>query len=214
MAQNSLLNEREEATALRHMKNQPASAEKLKALLDKVTVRAAQAASKDDKVTKRLEGRRSRVLGTDLAAPGEDQKADEPDETKRHGIRSARVGIYDYDRDVLVLATVDLRDASVAHVAELKGVQPPITPEELEEAKQLVLSDPAFQHLKRRTAMETTAFPSRTASVPTHPAQGHRTFDLFFWTGGKQPKRVGEAIVDLSAGRVYPWTEERPEGAA
>lgn len=214
MAQNSLLSEREEATALRHMKNQPASAEQLKALLDKVTARAAQAASKDDKVMKRLEGHRSRVLGAELAAPGEDQKEEEPDEAKRHGIRSARVGTYDYDRDVLVLATVDLRDGSVTHVAELKGVQPPITPEELEEAKQLVLSDPAFQHLKRRTALEATGFPSRAASDPSHPAYGHRAFEIFLWTGGKQPKRVGEAVVDLSAGRVHPWAEQGPNGAA
>lgn len=212
MAQSNLLSERDEARALRMMQNQPASAVDLQALLAKVAARAVQAVAKDPKVTKRLEGARSRVVGSDLSVSGTDLKGEKPAAGKKTASPVAEVGIYDYDRNVLVVTTVDLRRGTVAGIEERSGIQPLLTAEELAEAKQIVLSDPKFQSLKKRSGLEVVAFPARAAFDPSHPAYGHRCFSLYFWTSGRQPKRVAEAVVDLSAQQLYPWSEAGSAG--
>jgi len=189
------------------MQNQPASAGHLRVLLDTVAARAVKAASKDAKVTKRLEGTRFRVIGSDLSLAGTSIKGEKPSAGKKPASGSAEVGIYDYDHNVLVVATVDLGSGAVAEIEERPGVQPPLTPDELEEAKQLVLSDSRFQSLKKRSGLEVIAFPARAAFDPSHPAFGHRCFSVYLWTSGRQPKRVGEAVVDMSTRQLHPWSE-------
>lgn len=215
MAQSALLSERDEARALKQMQNQPSSAGQLQALLERTAAKTVQMVSKDPKVKRRLEGSRFRVVGSDLGVAMTGLKEDKPKDEKRAAAKEAasglaEVGIYDYDRNVLVVATVDLRGGAVVDVSERTGVQPPLTPEELEEARQLVLSDEGFRSLKKRSGLEVIAFPARAAFNQSHPAYGHRAFSVYFWTSGKRPQRVAEAVVDLSARRVYPWSEGNP----
>jgi len=209
MAKSDPLSERGKAKILRHLQNQPASLGDLQSSLGEVAERAVQTASTDPKVVKRLEGSRFRVMGSDLSVTGADIKGEKPAPGEA-ALSVAEVGIYDYDRNVLLVATVDLGSGTVAGIEERAGVQPPLTSDELEEAKDLLLAEARFRSLKKRSRLEVIAFPSRAAFDPSHPAFGHRCFSVYLWTGGKRPTRVGEAVLDMSTRKLYPWTEASP----
>jgi hypothetical protein len=199
--QRNLLNEQEEANLLRLAQQQPESAGEFGALLQTLVSRAVEAALGDRRVAERLDGVRHRVVGGEprVEKPSEDGREAEG--------RLIEVGVYDYDRDVLVVPIVDLRSGSVVGIEERAGPQPPLTPEELEEARGIVSSDPQLERLGRDEGLQVAAFPVQFLREDD-PALGHRYFTLYFWTSGDQPERVGAAKVDLSAQQLVPLDED------
>ena len=200
MAQGSLLSEQEEANLLRLAEQQPESASEFQLLLEVLASRAVEAALRDPQVAARLEGIRHRVVGAEprLAKPREEGGEVE---------RLMEVGVYDYDGDVLVVPIVNMRLGSVIGIEERAGRQPPLTPEEVEEAKGIVSADPQHERLGRDEGLEIAAFPAQFLRE-NHPALGHRFFTLYFWTTGDRPERVGAVNVDLSTRQVVPLEEE------
>jgi hypothetical protein len=200
MEQGSLLSEQEEANLLRLAEQQPESAGELRDLLELLASRAVQAALRDSRVVARLDGVRHRVVG---AEPRVEKPSEEAGEIER----LMEVGIYDYDRDVLVVPILHLRSGSVIGIEERAGRQPPLTSEEVEEARGIVSSDPQHERLGRDEGLQTAAFPAQFVRE-NDPALGHRLFTLYFWTTGDPPERVGAVKVDLSARQVVPLDEE------
>lgn len=212
MAQAKLLTESEESrlTVLAH--GQPKSAKALQALIEKIKTRAVRAALDDPQVSKRLKGKRSRVVGADL-------REEKPKDGEKIAPRLAQIGIYDYDDNVLIVPIVDLRAGVIVAIEERRGYHPSLAAEEIQEAKDIALANRAFQPLKRYSELEVVAFPARAASIESHPGFGHRCVTLYFWTGGKQPERVSQAVVDLSTQKVVPGDAEgepfvEPQGLA
>ena len=173
----------------------PESAQALQKLIEKVRVRTIPAVLKDPKVAARLEGIRFQVVGADL-------RQEKPSEGRNATALFGEIGIYDYEHNVLVVPVVDLRKGVVVSIEERRGLQPSLTLEEVAEAKKIVLSDPRFRSLKKHSDLEVVAFPARATSIESNPCYGHRCFALYFWVGGKQPRKVAEAIVDLSTQRL------------
>ncbi len=203
MEQRTFLSEREELRALWLAQHQPKSAQALQELFAKVEARAAEVVLKDPKVAERLKGVRFRVVGSGL-------RDEKPAAEKKSARRLGEGGIYDYDRNVLVVPIVDLRKGVVVGLEERSGLQPPLATEEVEQAKKIVLSDPRFQSLKKRSGLQVVAFPARAAFSESHPYYGHRCFTLYFWSGGKQPKKAAEAVVDLSTQQLLPADASDP----
>lgn len=200
MAPRRLLSEREELRETQLMQGQPKSTRGLQQLLDKIKARIVQAALKSPKVAERLEHARYRVLGVDLTQ----QK---PSEDEPTASRLAEVGIYDYDRNALVVPVVNLRSGQVVAVEERKGIQPPLTPEEFEEAQRIALAGAQLRNLANRRDLEVVAHPTQRTPAglnESHPAFNHRCFTIYFWSSGEQPAMVAEAIVDLSTRQVVP----------
>jgi hypothetical protein len=194
-----LVSEREGRRALGLAARQPESAGQLAELATKLGERVASAALADAKVKRRLRDTRFTLIGADYAEEKPTGRAREPK-------RVAEVGFYDYDRDVLVVAVVDPRSGVAMRIEEREGVQPPPGAEEIERAKELVLAATQFEHLRRRRRLEVVAFNAR---APQDGGQdNHRRLHLYFWSGGRRPQLVGDAVVDLSAEEVVPATPE------
>jgi len=191
----------EEKRGLTLARDQPRSAKALLKLQKSIQTRAVEAVLADPLLADRLKGTRYRILGGDL-------RAEKTADGKPDSRRLAEGGIYDYGRNVLIVPIVDLRRGTLINVEERVGFQPPITEDEFEEAKRLVWGDQKFRALRKRSGVEAVAFVSKATSDPNHPAYGHRCFTLYFWTGGRQPKRVAEATVDLSTQKIVPGVEE------
>ena len=171
--------------------------------------RAVAAARADRRVEQRLQGRRSRLVGVDFVYEKVSDEGAPPEEARAP--ERAEVGIYDYERDALVVAVVDPATDSVLRVGERRGVQPPMTEEELDEARRLLFGSRQFHlaipQLPANTSeadVELVAFPARAAFSVEHPWYGHRCFTLYLWTRGPNARMVGEAVVDLSAQAVLP----------
>lgn len=145
---------------------------------------------------------RQRVRGTHHAVVGASLRLVRPGPRGQLPRRIAEVGIYDYDRNVLVVHVVDLRRGRLVETEEHRGIQPPITDAELEEARRLVVAHDRYRNLGRTGKLAINAFQARVSFLPDHPAHGHRVFTLVFWSAGKNPKRLGSAVVDLSDRRV------------
>src|SRR5215210_7394163 len=192
MAQARLLTESEESRLTELEQGQPESAEALQELIEEIKTKTVRAALDDPQVAERLEGKRSRVVGTDF-------REEKPRDGERVGTRLAEVGIYDYDDNVLIVPIIDLRNGVVAAIEERRGYHPSLAAEEIEEAKNIALADREFQSLTEYSELEVVAFPARAAVTESHPGFGHRCVTLYFWTGGEQPERVSQAVVDLSA---------------
>lgn len=212
MAQAKLLTEREESRLTVLAQGQPKSAKALQALIEKIKTRTVRAALDDPQVAKRLKGKRSRVVGTDF-------REEKPRDGEKIALRLAEVGIYDYDDNVLIVPIIDLRQGVVAAIEERRGYHPSLAAEEIEEAKNIALAHREFQSLKKYSELEVVAFPARAAATESHPGFGHRCVTLYFWTGGKQSKRVSQAVVDLSTQKVVPGDAEgepfvEPQGLA
>jgi hypothetical protein len=212
MAQDRLLTESEEARLTDLQQGQPESAAALQALIEEIKTRTVRAALDDPQVAERRAGKRSRVVGTDL-------RKEKPRDGGSIEPRLAEVGIYDYDDNVLIVSIIDLREGVVVAVEERRGYQPSIAAEEIEEAKNIALAHPEFQSLKEYSDLEVVAFPARAAVTESHPGFGHRCATLYFWSGGDQPERVSQAVVDLSTQEVVPGDAEgepfvEPQGLA
>jgi hypothetical protein len=195
-----LIGEREERRALGLAGRQPDSARKLAELAVRLRERLVAAALADRKIGLRLAKTRYRLIGVDYA----EEKPASP--RAREPTRLAEIGFYDYDRDVLVVAVMNLRSGRVVRIDEREGLQPPPSEEEVEHATELALSDPKLEGLRRRRALEVVAF---TGRAPHEDGRdNHRRVHLYFWSGRRRPKQVGDAVVDLSAERVVPATPE------
>lgn len=199
MAERELISEREERRALALAGRQPESAGKLAELLSDLRGRVIAAALADRKVQRRLADTRHRAVGADYAEEKPTGRAREPK-------RVAEVGIYDYTHDVLVVAVVDPRSGRVVRLEEREGLQPAPSPDEIERARKLALDDPSLERLRRRRGLQVVAFTGRAPQE--EPRDNHRRVHLYFWSGGRSPEPVGDAVVDLSAERVVPATPE------
>src|SRR5262245_34457071 len=110
------LNEREEALEQRLLAAQPESSGELTEFLERLEARVTEAVMTDERVRERLRGVRHETLAVDY-------RADKPEEG-RPASRAAEVGIYDYDRDVLVVAAFDLYEGAVFEIFERPGAPP------------------------------------------------------------------------------------------
>lgn len=189
---NPLLTPSERSRLLQLVQDQPGATAAFMDLLDTIKGRIVQAALGDPRVRTRLGEARHGVVDVDFR-----EEAD-----KARGaltiVRLAEVLIYDYDRNQLLVAVVDVRTGAVEDIEERPGIQPRAIPPEVDQARALVLSHDRFADLRSVPGLEVAAFPARVAFNTTHPRGGHRCFRLYFWTSGEASRRVGEAAVDLS----------------
>lgn len=195
----ALLSRRDEAHVLRLLRSQPESAGELTAFLERLSQQVVQVALADARVAERLAGVRSRVVTADYR----EDKLPDSDEVPR----LAEVGVYDYTHDVLVVAVVDLRTGGVVELVERAGSAPPITPEELEEAREIAAATTAGQALAG-AGVRVVAFPTPSYAFQARPdALRHRGCLLY----GEGPDgEVAGVVVDLTAGQVVP-NEQLPE---
>lgn len=197
----AILSRQEEAQALRLAHAQPESAAELGQLAEKLKQRAVDIALEDGKVRGRLKKGRNRVLAVDYR--------EEKDEQGRL-IRLGDVCIYDYDQNILVVASVDSRTGRVIEIRERPGAAPPITDEEREEAIRIALDADPKAKAMRSAAAGTVAFPSPSYAFDAEPdRKGHRGCTLFF-RAGRGGRDVEAITVDLSSGEVVPQ-ERLPE---
>jgi len=201
MAEAKILTESEASRLTVLAQGQPKSAKALQVLIEKIKTRTIRAALADSQVAKRLQGKRSRVVGTDF-------RVEKPEDGQKIALPLAEVGIYDYDDNVLIVPIIDLRKGVLVAIEERRGYHPSLTTEEIEEAKNIALTHPEFQSLKKYSELEVVAFPARAAVIESHPGFGHRCVTLYFWTGGTEPKRVSQTVVDLSTQTVIPGDAE------
>jgi hypothetical protein len=191
----ALLSRREAAHALRLARSQPESLAELSELTSRLKTRATEIALADGRVRERLDGIRHRVLAVDYR---EEKGAD------GELIRLGDVAIYDYDRDALVIVSVDGQTGEVADVREATG-SPPITDEERAEAIRLAAGASGAARTVVRKRAEAVAFPTPTYAFDAEPERkGHRGCTLYVRAGRGG---VAALTVDLSAREVVP--EER-----
>jgi hypothetical protein len=191
----ALLSRREEVRALRLARSQPESLPELNELTAQLKSRATGIALADRRVRERLDGVRHRVLAVDYR---EEKDAD------GELIRFGDVAIYDYDRDALIVASVDGRSGEVADVREATG-SPPITEDEIQEAVRLAAGVPGAARTVARKRAEIVAFPTPSYAFDAEPdRKGHRGCTLYVRAGRGG---VAALTVDLSAREVVP--EER-----
>jgi Cu2+-containing amine oxidase len=203
MPQQPLLSPVEESK-VRRLAQEPKQARSLTKLLEAIERRAIEAALRSKQVSDRLKGTRHEVVAIDLPAfepsPAAKRAAGEGKQTSP----MAEIGVYDYDRNVLVVPIVDLRSGTVRTIDERRGLQPALTARELAEAKRIVFADRRNRALRQNAGLQVTSFPVRAAFLEGHANYGHRCFVFYFWTGGKRPRKVGQAVVDLSTGQLVP----------
>jgi hypothetical protein len=182
-----LVTRRDEARALKLARSQPASSGELTAFLDEIGSRLVEFAQAEPRVQERLGKVRNRVLTVDY-------REDKPDEGNRP-IRLGEVGFYDYDNDVLVVAVVDPFEASLVGLEE-RNVSPPITPEELAEARKLLAKVQKLDAAVGRRRKGIAAFPTPSyAFLEESGRQGHRGCIVYVESEG----RILHGVVDLSA---------------
>jgi len=191
------LSEEEEAHERHLLASQPESSGELTEFLGRLEARLTEAAMSDERVRQRLSGIRHEVLAVDY-------REDKPEEGGSAS-RAAEVAIYDYDRDVLVVAAFDLYSGEVFELYERKGATPPITSAEFNNARELVGEHPAVGEALRRENTDAVAFPTPSYAFDANPRRaGHRGCTLYVTA------RTGEvlaATVDLSAMEVVPDDE-------
>jgi hypothetical protein len=191
----ALLSRRDQAHALRLARSQPESLPELNELTARLKARATEIALADGRVRKRLDGVRHRVLAVDYR---EEKDAD------GGLVRLGEVALYDYDRDTLIIASVDARSGEVADVREATG-SPPITDEERDEAIRLAAGASGAARTVVRKRAQIVAFPTPSYAFDAEPdRKGHRGCTLYVRAGRGG---VAALTVDLSAREVVP--EER-----
>jgi hypothetical protein len=191
----ALLSRRDEAHALRLARSQPESLPELNELAARLRARAAEIALADGRLSERLAGARHRVLAVDYR---EEKGAD------GELIRLGDVAVYDYDRDALIIASVDGRTGEVVDMREATGA-PRITDEEREEAIRLSARASGAARAVARKRAEVVAFPTPSYAFDAEPdRKGHRGCTLYVRAGRGG---VAALTVDLSAREVVP--EER-----
>jgi hypothetical protein len=193
-----VLTKREEIKGLRLGASQPESAKEFLAFLDDLRERIVAAVLEADRVRSRLDGCRFAVVAADYR---EDKGAREG----RHGARLAEIGLYDYDADVLLVAVVDPVRGRLLELEEREGVQPPISSEELAEAKKIAARATGESLRSRRIV----AFPTATYRL-SEERERRRCCTLYVPVRGARDGSV-EIVVDLSRRELVPANELRPE---
>jgi hypothetical protein len=199
-----LLSKREELRGIALAKRTPRSSSALQKLIETLKTRAIDAALKDPSVLEELTGQRFRVLDADLR----EEKSLDGDENQSP--RLAEVGIYDYDRNLLIVPIIDLRRGALVRIEQRVGIQPPLSADEEGEARSIVAAEQALR--LNRPELKVMSFPARVTFSETHPRYGHRCFVLYFWTDGETPERVAGIIVDLSARNIVSTDASELEG--
>jgi hypothetical protein len=189
----ALVTSEEEESLTRLLESQPESTGELNELLERIKDRVAEATLQEESVRERLARNRRRVLAVDWR--DDKPNGEEPDR------RLAEVAIYDYDRDVLMIAVVDLHEGSVRELFDRERASPPITAEELAEAREV--AGPASSWPEDDANI--VAFPApRYAFEPRSERQRHRICTLYRAAGEED---VYSITVDLSAREVVPEHE-------
>ena len=187
----SLLTRKEEADESHLASSQPESAGKYAEFLETLRAKVLKVALANEQVQKRLAGVRHRLLGIDF----------HQEKHPAGKMRLAAVGFYDYDRDSLVVASINLHDSSLVGLDDHPGAAPPISDEELKEARQLAANAPGVgEALGTSTAVVAFPAPSYTFA-PNSRRAGHRGCLLYVSAG-----RSGTLLttLDLSAREVVP----------
>jgi hypothetical protein len=197
-----LLSRREESLALRLAGTQQESAREFTQLLERIRERVVAAALAEEPVRRRLDGVRHRIVAVDYR---EDKPARDGGPVDRPD-RLAEVVAYDYDRDILVIAAMHLGEGTLAELYERPGY-PPITAEELDEARRILAEVPELAHAFGADGAQVVAFPT-----PSYAFDGqrdrHRGCTVFV---GVPDGGTLMATVDLSAGAIVPDEELPPE---
>lgn len=189
----ALVTSEEEESVTRLLASQPESAAELNELLERIKDRVAEAALHEDAVRKRLARNRRRVLAVDWR--DDKPNGEEPER------RLAEVAIYDYDQDVLMIAVVDLHEGRVMELFEREQASPPITADELAEAREVAGTASSWPE----DDANIVAFPTpRYAFEPGSERQRHRVCTLY---GAAGEEDVYSIAVDLSAREVVPEHE-------
>lgn len=190
----ALVTRREEARALRLAGSQPESAGELTELLAGFASRVVTFAAEEPRVRRRLAKSRNRVVTVDY-------REDKP-KRGRPPSRLAEVGFYDYDKNVLVVAVVDPLAGKVTELFEREGSAPPISDEELEEARELLAEVPELRKALGRRRARVAAFPTpHYAFLADSGREGHRGAAVYVETAEGAELH---AVVDLSARELVP----------
>jgi hypothetical protein len=200
MAERPVLSNQDRRRLAGLAQGRPPTAAGVASLVERVRTESPGRALADAKLAARLRNRRHRVIGADL-------RIDKPSRPRAEPRVLGEVGIYDYEDDVLLAAFVDTENGRVVDVQERPGLQLEPTDEEVEEASSIALA--ADRALARRRSLDVVAHPAHLLGTP-RALHKHRLLQLYFWTRGRRPERVGEAVVDLSAQRVVVREEEVP----
>ena len=147
-----------------HLARKRGEDEEFGRLIDSVRQRIISFVAESAQLRNIVGDNRYRVLGADF-------RVDDADLKKRGTLPAgtAVVGIYDYDRDVLLSVVVNLRRGDLIKVEEHPGVQPPPSLEEEQDAAALALNDYEFARRTRGKRLETVVLPAREASAEEHP---------------------------------------------
>jgi hypothetical protein len=191
------LSDREEARERRLLASQPESSGKLTEFLERLGARAAKAVKEDEQVGGRLGEDRHEVLAVDY-------REDKPEEGAA-ARRAAEVAIYDYDRDILVVAALDLYSGEVFEVSEREGAAPPIAAAEFASTVELVGELPGIGDVVRREDADVVAFPAPSYAFDGNPRRARHRGCMLYVTGPRD--EVLGATVDLSAREVVPDDE-------
>jgi hypothetical protein len=191
------LSEEDEAQERRLLGGQPASSGELNEFLERLKARVSEAVMSDERVRGRLGGERHEVLAVDY-------REEKPAEGRPFS-RTAQVGIYDYDRDVLVVAAFDLYSGAVSEVYDREGAAPPIAAVEVDQARALVNDVPDIREALRREGSDAVAFPTPSYAFDANPRRARHRGCTFYATGGDGEVRA--TTVDLSAMEVVPDDE-------
>jgi hypothetical protein len=193
-----LLNERERVEALRLARSQPESLPEFNRLVARLKAKVTEIALADGRVRERLATVRHRVLAVDYR----EEKAPNGDL-----VRLGDVAVYDYDRDALLIVTVDGQTSEVVRVREAVGA-PPITDDERAEALDLVARHSESAGAFTRSGSEVVAFPTPSYAFDAEPKRyGHRGCTLYV---ASEHDAVAAVTVDLSAREIVP-NERLPE---
>jgi len=188
----ALLSRSERVRAIRLARSQPESLPELLELGESIKARAVDVATRDRRVRARLKRARSRLLAVDYR---------EEKDGRGRLLRLGDVCFYDYDADVLVVATVDPGTGRVVDVVERRG-SPPITREERAAALRIVARHEREASDKPPRRSRAVAFPTPSYAFDAEPSrQGHRGCTLYYRDG---PGMIGAVTVDLSAEDVVP----------
>jgi hypothetical protein len=191
------LSEEDEAQERRLLGGQPASSGELNEFLERLKARVSEAVMSDERVRGQLGGERHEVLAVDY-------REEKPAEGRPFS-RTAQVGIYDYDRDVLVVAAFDLYSGAVSEVYDREGAAPPIAAVEVDQARALVNDVPDIREALRREGSDAVAFPTPSYAFDANPRRARHRGCTFYATGGDGEVRA--TTVDLSAMEVVPDDE-------
>jgi hypothetical protein len=191
------LSEEDEAQERRLLGGQPASSGELNEFLERLKARVSEAVMSDERVRGRLGGERHEVLAVDY-------REEKPAEGRPFS-RTAQVGIYDYDRDVLVVAAFDLYSGAVSEVYDREGAAPPIAAVEVDQTRALVNDVPGMREALRREGSDAVAFPTPSYAFDANPRRARHRGCTFYATGGDGEVRA--TTIDLSAMDVVPDDE-------